>query len=107
MLFNRPGEHRHYGCMKAWFAIASGGILMVVALATACSSDDGACDPNAQSGCDGPLVCEVVEDGSSGCFAPVVVRGQVYSLADEGAVAGARVVALDANGAPAGIAAWR
>jgi hypothetical protein len=65
----------------------------------ACGGDDGPCDPVAQSGCDDGLVCEQVLDGEATCFAPVEVRGRVLDLADESGIEGARVVAVDVNGA--------
>ena len=68
----------------------------------ACGGDDGGgpCDPVANSGCDDGLACEVVTGGEAACFAPVVVRGDVFDLADDRAIDGARVVALDVNGSP-------
>jgi hypothetical protein len=46
-------------------------------------------------------VCEVVQDAEEpACFAPVTVRGEVFDLESDAAVAGARVVALDVNNAP-------
>jgi hypothetical protein len=70
-------------------------------LGTGCSSSNDACDPIAQTGCEEGLVCEEVVGGEPGCFAPVVVRGNVFDLADESAIEGATVVALDANRSPA------
>jgi hypothetical protein len=65
-----------------------------------CSSDE-ACDPVAGRGCEDGLVCEEVTGGGEPmCTAPVVVRGTVFRLADATAIAGARVVASDGNGAP-------
>lgn len=65
-------------------------------------SDSHACDPIAQTGCDEGLVCEEVVEGGTDCFAPVVVRGNVFDRADGAGIEGATVVALDANRAPAG-----
>jgi hypothetical protein len=69
----------------------------------ACSSSSGgnvaACGIEPQSGCADGLACESVEGGSTACFAPVFVEGKVTSSADGKAVAGARVVARDVNGA--------
>jgi len=71
-------------------------------LAAACGSDSTApCDPAAQTGCASGLACEPVTGGTPACFDPVVVTGRVFELAGDAAVAGARVVAIDANGAPA------
>ncbi len=65
----------------------------------ACGGDDGTCDPANPEACEDGLVCDAVEGGEPGCFAPVVIRGEVFDLADEAAVEGAHVVALDVNGA--------
>jgi hypothetical protein len=77
---------------------AAAALLLLV---TGCSSSNDACDPIAQTGCEEGLVCEEVVGGEPGCFAPVVVRGNVFDLADESAIEGATVVALDANRSPA------
>ncbi|KPK17384.1 MAG: hypothetical protein AMJ62_01210 [Myxococcales bacterium SG8_38] len=69
-------------------------------MGTGCSSSNDACDPIAQTGCEEGLVCEEVVGGEPGCFAPVVVRGNVFDLADDTAIEGATVVALDANRSP-------
>jgi hypothetical protein len=70
-------------------------------LVAACGDDDAkVCDPAANTGCDDGLVCEAVAGADPICAKPVLLRGQVFDLADDGAVAGATVVALDANGAP-------
>jgi len=74
-------------------------VLMGVGTA-ACGGDDGPCDPVAATGCEDGQVCEVVSGGEPQCFAPVVLRGKVFAMASGAGVAGARVVALDANGAP-------
>jgi hypothetical protein len=58
------------------------------------------CNRFAQTGCDSGLSCELLPDGTTGCFAPVVVQGKVTNLADNSVVSGARIVALDANGSP-------
>jgi hypothetical protein len=66
------------------------------------SSSKNSCDPVAQSGCAGTQVCENVQGGAPACFDPVVLKGKVFDLATpSGGLAGARVVALDVNGAPA------
>lgn len=72
----------------------------------ACGDDGGgACDPVASTGCDSSEVCEVVSAGQPACFGPVVIVGHAFDLTDNGDIAGARLVALDANGAPAGTVA--
>ncbi|MBI5482781.1 MAG: carboxypeptidase regulatory-like domain-containing protein [Deltaproteobacteria bacterium] len=78
----------------------------IAALAMAgCHHDEQACDPVALTGCTDGTVCEEVEGADPACFAPLFVRGQVFSLADDGAIAGARVVGIDANGSPLGAVA--
>lgn len=83
--------------MTRWICVGA----CLIALAAGCSSGDSTCDPVAQTGCDEGLVCEEVVGTDPGCFEPVVVRGSVFNLADDGAIEGATVVALDANRAPA------
>lgn len=73
----------------------------VLLLGVGCSDGDDGCDPVAQTGCEEGQVCEEVVDGGTDCFAPVVIRGNVFDQADDAAVSGATVVALDANRAPA------
>ena len=65
----------------------------------ACGGDDEVCDPLAQTGCEEGQVCEYVEAGDPACFAPVVVRGQVFDLQADTPVAEAHIVGLDINGA--------
>jgi hypothetical protein len=60
-----------------------------------------ACNPVAQTGCEDGLVCEEVVGGDPGCFAPVVLRGNVFDRANDNGIEGATVVALDANRSPA------
>jgi len=72
----------------------------------ACGDDEEpkqepACSVEAQSGCDKNQVCEQIEGGTVGCFAPVAVDGKVIDLADSKGIGGARVVARDINGAMA------
>lgn len=80
--------------------LASLATVLAVALGAGCGGDDGACDPTSQSGCDDGLICENVQDGEPSCFAPVLLQGRVFDLDDDSGIAGARVVALDVNGAP-------
>lgn len=81
-------------------------MFVLVMLASACG-DDGSnlCDPVAGTGCNDGQVCEVVSGAEPACFGPVVVTGRVFDLATDQPIAGARLVALDANGAPAGTVA--
>lgn len=75
-------------------------ILLACALSTlvaACGDDT--CDPVANTGCDDNQACERTQDGEPTCVAAVVVVGRVFDLDSNAAIAGARIVALDANGA--------
>lgn len=75
--------------------------LLFAVLAIGCGDDgDAPCNPSANSGCDDGLVCEVVTGGEPACFAPLVMRGDVFDISNDGAIEGARVVALDVNGTP-------
>jgi hypothetical protein len=67
-------------------------------LVVGCGGDD-TCDPIANSGCDDNQACERVQGGEPTCVAAVVVVGRVFDLETNSAVSGARIVALDANGA--------
>ncbi len=64
--------------------------------------DDEACDPLANTGCDEGLSCEPVQGGGDPvCAVPLVIKGRVFDIGSDQGIAGARVVALDANSAPA------
>lgn len=83
-------------------ALARPFALLVLSAAAACGSSGGSpCDPIAQAGCDATQVCAPVSGGSPACFDPVYVSGRVYDLATGAGLGGARVVALDVDGAPA------
>lgn len=87
--------HTHLS-RSMWASLCLAGLI-------ACGDDDGGkafCDPVENTGCGEGLVCEAVVGGRSVCAAPVVLSGHVFALADDVAVEGARVVALDVNGAP-------
>lgn len=78
--------------------------LVLLTLCPACGSGDDeqqqqvACSVEAQSGCEEGQVCEHVAGADPACFAGIYVEGQVFDMADESAVEGARVVAQDING---------
>lgn len=77
-------------------------ILLWSIIAAAGCGGSGPCDPIAQSGCDHGKVCEQVAGSDTpACFAPVELHGRVLDLASGNGVAGARVVAVDVNGAAA------
>ena len=68
-----------------------------------CSGDEAAdapssCSLSEQSGCDAGKVCEAVKDGEPQCFAPITIKGNVANALDATPIAGAHVVARDANG---------
>jgi hypothetical protein len=69
-------------------------------MAQACGGNN-ACDLDTNMGCSDGKVCERVRGGMPTCFAPVEIRGRVFDLVSNNAVAGARVVAIDANGTAA------
>lgn len=76
-----------------WIRLAS-----IAALLVAGCGDDP-CDPVANTGCDDNQACERVQGGDPTCVAAVVVVGRVFDLDTNAAVGGAKIVALDANGA--------
>lgn len=67
-------------------------------LVAGCGGDD-ACDPVANSGCDNKQACELIQGGAPTCVAAVVVVGRVFDLETNAGVGGARIVAIDENGA--------
>jgi hypothetical protein len=75
--------------------------LGIVALLFACGKDEETCNPVANSGCEDDQVCEVVQGGEPACFGALEVRGKVIDLATDAGVSGARIVAVDVNGAAA------
>lgn len=72
--------------------------LLVVAFAGVGCADDK-CDPVQQTGCDESQVCETVTGADPKCFDPVAIEGRVFDLANNDGIEGARVVAVDVNGA--------
>lgn len=80
----------------------TGFALAIIVVAGCGGGNDGPCDPVAQSGCDNGKVCEqVASSDTPACFAPVELRGRVLDLANNKGIEGARVVAVDVNGAAA------
>jgi hypothetical protein len=57
------------------------------------------CSLDAQTGCAAGFVCEEVEGQDPMCLSPVSFKGKVMNALDDKPVAGARVVARDANDA--------
>lgn len=85
-------------------SFASGWLVVFALGVGACGGDDGArekaaCDPDAQTGCAGGQICEVVEEGEPACFAPVLLKGRVIDAASGEPVSDAIVAARDVNGA--------
>ncbi|HTN83377.1 MAG TPA: hypothetical protein VL242_06820 [Sorangium sp.] len=68
-----------------------------------CGGDDEeetkSCSVAEQTGCAATQVCEEVEGAEPACFEPVTLKGRVYNSLDDKAIAGARVLARDANDA--------
>lgn len=91
--------------MKAYRSIfASATILVALA---ACDTggggenDDNTCDL-ADPNCSDGLVCNTLADGTGICAEPVLVQGTVVELATGLPIEGARVQAVDVNGAAVG-----
>jgi hypothetical protein len=61
------------------------------------ANEDESCVSATEQGCEAGLVCEEVEGQAPACFAPVKVRGRVFDTKNTDPIAGARVVARDAN----------
>jgi hypothetical protein len=79
-----------------------GSLLVSGCKKEAASGDD--CNPDAvdaMAECGETLTCEPVQGGMGKCYAPVLLSGKVFDLMSSAAIEGARVVALDANGAAA------
>lgn len=78
-------------------------VVMLCASMGGCGGDEEneakSCSVAEQTGCAASLVCEEVEGAEPACFEPLTLRGRVYDLIDEEAIAGARVLARDANDA--------
>jgi hypothetical protein len=70
-------------------------------LGPGCGGNDH-CDPASSSGCTAALQCEAVAGADPACLPPVVVAGRLLDSATGNPVAGARVLVLGADGAPAG-----
>jgi hypothetical protein len=55
------------------------------------------CSTETEAGCADGKVCEEVPGSTPACFPPVTLGGRVFDLATDASLAGARVVARDAN----------
>jgi hypothetical protein len=76
-------------------------VCIAAALSVGCDNNK-ACDPVAQTGCKSDQFCEQVQNGTSACFAPVLLDGTVSdgTTTPAAALSDARVVALDPSRAP-------
>lgn len=86
--------------------LSLGALLACSILVGACGSKatGGPCDiskPDNATGCSSAEVCEPVQGGQAMCFPPVVLKGHVFDLVATTPIAGARVVAIDPDGAAA------
>ncbi len=81
---------------SAWLALVASAL-------TACGGDKeenakASCSLSGKSGCEADKVCEEVQGGEPQCFAPITIKGRVIDALDESGIAGAQVVARNANG---------
>lgn len=87
--------------LMVFFSALSLASLLMIAPGCGDDEDENAkptqCSPTAQTGCEPGLVCEEVVGGAPACFAPVAFQGKVIDALKNTPVAGARVVARDAN----------
>jgi hypothetical protein len=58
------------------------------------------CNVDDDTPCEGKLSCEPTTESDTRCLAPIVLKGRVFDLASDANIAGARVLAQDANQAP-------
>jgi len=91
--------------MHALRALTILSLTLASAALFGCGDDDEnknenkGCSVAAQTGCQTGFVCEEVEGAEPACFSPVAFKGKVVNALDGKAIAGARVVARDANDA--------
>lgn len=89
--------------MRTIHAISFAVFPLVVAIAgpgcSGSSNNAATCSVDAQTGCKQGQVCEAVAGKSPACFEPVSFVGKVIDAQTSAGIAGARVVARDANGA--------
>ncbi|HKY34878.1 MAG TPA: carboxypeptidase-like regulatory domain-containing protein [Polyangiaceae bacterium] len=75
-------------------------LAFVFPLFAGCGDDDeeqASCSLTGESGCKEGQVCEEVQGGEPACFAPISIKGKVFDALDESPIAGAHVIARDAN----------
>ena len=97
--------------MGSSYRLGIGLLAMVVGAASGlplgCSNGNakaGPCDPTSSSmdggnGCEAGATCENTSSGTPGCFAPLSIQGKVIDATNNSPIAGAHVVARDAEGA--------
>lgn len=86
--------------------LSLGALLACSILVSGCGSKatGGPCDisqPDSATGCTSAEVCEPVQGGKAMCFPPVLLKGHVFDLVTTTPLQGARVVAIDPDGAAA------
>jgi hypothetical protein len=59
---------------------------------------EATCDPTDPAACGEAEACDRLETGEAACFAPVLLRGNVFDLSDAASVEGAHVLAVAATG---------
>ena len=70
-------------------------------LCAAACAEEPRCDPERDLGCPPELACATVQGRDApACLTPVVVRGRALDSASGGPIAGARITAVDEDGAP-------
>ncbi len=77
-------------------------VSLAISAIAGCSSPPAttSCTVGSSAGCAAGQTCEQVEGSADGaCYAPVTVDGRVFDLATTDGIEGARVLAIDANGA--------
>lgn len=84
---------------KASMAMTVGTLASLALAATGCGGSEPApCAPGTSEGCPAGQVCEEVMGGMPACFAPLTIEGRVFDAERGTGIAGATVVAIDANG---------
>lgn len=91
-------QKRHFGWLMLLLFAANGGC---APRGGNNQGNDDTCDL-ADPQCEGGLVCEAITEGEPQCVGPVLIRGMVINLADEAPIEGARIQAVDVNGAAVG-----
>lgn len=72
---------------------------LTLVAALACGSEEEVCDPNAPESCEGAQVCSALPSGTFACVETFVLQGIISDALTDAPIEGARIIALDANGA--------